>query len=140
MTKPLPVVDAGTRPFWDACAEQRLVVQRCSDCLTWRWPPRGVCANCHSWNTTWEPLAGDGVVESHAVVHRAFDEAFAGDVPYVVALVALAGTDGQASMLTNVVECETADVRIGMPVHVVFDDVADGIALPKFAPVAGSAR
>ena len=37
-------------------------------------------------------------------------------------------------MLTNIVGCAPDDVRIGMPVEVVFDDVTPTVTLPKFKP------
>jgi hypothetical protein len=40
-------------------------------------------------------------------------------------------------LLTNIVGCPADDVRIGMPVEVVFDDVTSDVTLPKFRP-AGS--
>jgi uncharacterized OB-fold protein len=60
--------------------------------------------------------------------------AFQDRVPYVAALVEL---DGGARLPTNLIEVEPdpADVRIGMPVEVVFDDVSADIALAKFRPV-----
>ena len=37
--KPLPVVDAETRPFCDACREGKLKFQRCTNCCHKRFPP-----------------------------------------------------------------------------------------------------
>jgi hypothetical protein len=37
-------------------------------------------------------------------------------------------------MHTNVVECANEDLRIGMPVEVVFEKIDDEITLPKFRP------
>jgi uncharacterized OB-fold protein len=37
-------------------------------------------------------------------------------------------------MLTNVVDCTPEQVKIGMPVEVVFDDVTPQVTLPKFRP------
>ena len=54
-------------------------------------------------------------------------------LPYVYAIVELA--EG-VRMPTNVVGCPPDAVRIGMPVEVVFEDVAPEITLPKFRPVS----
>jgi uncharacterized OB-fold protein len=134
---PLPRVDAGNEPFWRACAEHRLRAQRCRDCRTWRWPPSGVCPNCHSWSVEWEDISGAGTVVSFVVVHRAFGRARIDEVPYVVAHVALAGTDQRVVIVSNVVGCSPAAVHIGMPVRVVFDDVTDEVAVPRFRPDDG---
>jgi hypothetical protein len=38
-------------------------------------------------------------------------------------------------MMSNIVECDNEDLRIDLPVEVVFDDVTPEITLPKFRPV-----
>jgi uncharacterized OB-fold protein len=55
--------------------------------------------------------------------------------PYVVAIVEI---EEQASLrfMTNIVNCEVHDVRIGMPVRVTFEERDDGIFLPLFEPGA----
>ena len=37
-------------------------------------------------------------------------------------------------MNTNLVNVETEDIKVGMRVQVVFDDVTDEFTLPKFEP------
>jgi hypothetical protein len=37
-------------------------------------------------------------------------------------------------MISNLVGVAPHDIRIGMPVRVVFEDVTDEVTLPKFAP------
>jgi uncharacterized OB-fold protein len=37
-------------------------------------------------------------------------------------------------MTSNIVDCPIADVKIGMPVEAVFEDVNDEITLVKFRP------
>jgi len=46
----------------------------------------------------------------------------------------LANLEEGTRMLSNLVDCPTADVVIGMPVEVVFEDVAPDVTLPKFRP------
>jgi len=38
-------------------------------------------------------------------------------------------------MMTNIVDCDPQDVKIGMEVEVVFDDITEDVTLPKFKPV-----
>ena len=35
---------------------------------------------------------------------------------------------------TNVIECLPEDVSIGMPVEIIFQDVEEGVTLPKVRP------
>ena len=79
----------------------------------------------------WETLSGDATVHAFTVVHRAPDPSVA--VPYVVALVELA--EG-ARLMTNLVDVDPADVRVGAAVRVRFRRLADDLALPVFGPVA----
>lgn len=136
--KPLPQSDPDSAPFWDACREHRLVAQCCTQCGTFRWPPRGVCPKCHSWDTEWKVLSGRGVIESYVVVHRSFHRGFDNEIPYVIADIALDGTDEKVVVLFNVVGIDWEKVHVGMPVAVEFDDVTDEITLPKFRPINDS--
>ena len=61
--------------------------------------------------------------------------AFEGDVPYVVAHITLDNTDDQITMISNVIQCPWQEVRIGMPVRLVFEDVTSEVTLPKFRPM-----
>jgi hypothetical protein len=54
-----------------------------------------------------------------------------------VALVELA--EGPR-LLTNIVGVPPEAVTCDMPVKVVFDDVEDGVSVPKFAPLNASAK
>jgi uncharacterized OB-fold protein len=59
--------------------------------------------------------------------------AFDAEIPIILAVINLA--EGP-QMVSSVVNCLTEDVRIEMDVQVVFEEIADQIALPKFEPVA----
>jgi uncharacterized OB-fold protein len=61
--------------------------------------------------------------------------AYQEDVPYVVAHIALDGSDGEITMVSNVIDCPWEQMRVGMSVRVVFDDVTADVTLPKFRPI-----
>jgi uncharacterized OB-fold protein len=128
--KPMPVGDADSQPFWDACREQRLIAQQCDACGRWRWPPRGVCPACASWAFTWRDLPRTGHVESFVVPHRPFSPGFADEVPYVVVHVVMAGTAGRVVLVSNLVGCAWEAVSVGMRVDASFE----GDGLPRFRP------
>lgn len=132
--KPLPVPDMDTQPFWDACKEHELRAQRCSTCGNFRWPPRRLCLDCHSWDSEWVKLGEAGTVYSFVVVHHVTVPSFQPDAPYVVANITIDGTDERVRILSNVVDTPWEQVKIGMPVQVIFDDVTPEITLPKFRP------
>jgi len=133
-TKPLPIADIDSQPFWDRCKVHELSAQRCGDCKNFRWPPQAFCPHCYSWKFDWTQLGETGTVSSFVVVHYVSIPAFQDDVPYVIAHITLDGTDDQITMISNVIQCPWQDVRVGMPVRVVFEDVTPEVTLPKFRP------
>ena len=53
--------------------------------------------------------------------------------PINVAIVALPDADG-VHLASNVVGCEAKDLKVGMKVSVVYEDVTPEVTLPKFKP------
>jgi len=129
--KPVPVPNAESQEYWAGCKRHELLIQRCRACGRFQFYPRAVCAGCLSQELEWAKASGRGTVYSYSVVHRAPTKAFAADAPYTTAIVEL---EEGVRMMTNVVGCPPEEVRIGMPVEVVFEDVSEEIALPKFRP------
>jgi len=129
--KPLPTVSGETRPFWEACRREELLVQRCNECGAYQFYPRGICASCWSSNIAWLKAAGKGRVWTYTVTYQNRTPGFAEDVPYVLALVEL---EEGVKMFTNIIECEPSQVQIGMPVEVTFVRATDQITVPYFKP------
>jgi uncharacterized OB-fold protein len=131
--KPLPRIDAESRGWWEALARHELSVQRCRDCGTVRLPPRAVCPSCLSSSVAWELASGLGTVYSFTVTRQNQAPGFREELPYVLAIVEL---EEGPRIMTNLMECAPDAVRIGMPVEVVFDDVAPEVTLAKFRPTS----
>ena len=131
--RPLPEGDRALAPFFAAAKERRLVVQRCARCGSLRFPPRELCTSCLSTAVEWAEVSGRGEIFSFNVMHQVYHPAFATEVPYAVVVVKLA--EGP-KMTSNMVDCPVGDIRIGMPVEVVFETVSEEITLPKFRRVA----
>ena len=129
--KPLPETTGAMRPFWDAARRHELVIQRCGACGTRRFPARDLCSRCLSRDADWVRVSGRGTVFSWAVMHQVYHPAFASDVPYAVVVIAL---DEGARLVSNLVGCPPHEIRAGMPVTVVFEDVTPEVTLPKFRP------
>ncbi len=129
--KPVPVPTAETKEYWAGCKRHELLIQRCRACGRFQFYPRAICANCLSDDVDWVKSSGNGTVYTYSVVHRAPSKAFAAEAPYTTAIVEL---EEGVRMMTNVVGCPPDAVHIGMPVTVVFDDINEEIALPKFRP------
>jgi uncharacterized OB-fold protein len=132
--KPLPAPDPDSQPFWEGCRAHRLLLQRCTACGRCRFPAAPFCPDCQSRESEWVAASGRGTVFSWIVVrHPVPKDVYAGDVPYVVALVELA--EG-VRMATNIVGCAPEAVVAGLPVEVTFEDVTAEITLPRFRPAA----
>lgn len=127
--KPLPDTTDGSQPFWDACRRHELVMQECAACGHRRWPIGPACTQCLSPNFTWVKVKGTGEVWSWIVYHQAFNQAFADDVPYNVALIRM---DEGHTMISNIVGRDSSDIRIGQRVEVIFDDIDDNVSIPRF--------
>jgi uncharacterized OB-fold protein len=81
----------------------------------------------------WREASGRGTVESYTIVTRAVSDAYAADVPYVIALITLA--EGPR-MMSNVIGCDVESVKCGLAVEVVFERWSAEITMPKFRPFA----
>jgi uncharacterized OB-fold protein len=129
--------DSWTEPFWQAAAEHRLTIPRCRDCGTYRMPPSPFCWKCQSSAMEWVEHSGEGAVYSFTVVRHPVIPQVADAVPYVVAVVALADA-GDVRLISNIVDVDPNAVTIGMPVMLVWDDVADDVAVPRFRAKDGA--
>jgi uncharacterized OB-fold protein len=123
--------DAWTRPFWDACAQHRLTVQRCSECGRMRMPPTPFCPGCRAQGCDWPQLSGRGTIYSFTVVASAVTARHAEHVPYVPALIEFDDAPG-VRLVSNVVDAPLADIRIGGEVEVVWQDREDRLSVPRF--------
>jgi uncharacterized OB-fold protein len=128
-TPTLPAISTLTRPFWDAAAQGRLMLPRCNACGRHFFRPEVACTHCFATDWQWVPASGRGSLYSYSIVHKAPAPGFV--VPLVLAVVEL---EEGPFMFSNVVDCAHAEVRIGMPLQVQFDEVAPGIHLPRFHP------
>lgn len=133
MPRPEPNMDdAG---FWQGCADRSLVFQACGQCGTLRHPPVPMCPTCHSTSVKWIKAPQHGEIFTFTVVSHASHEAVTPQLPYVVAVVQFPALPG-VRLVTNITDIASGDVRIGMPVQLWWDDIGDGMHLPRFKPVA----
>ncbi len=136
IVRPIPEITPELRPFFEASKNGQLVVQKCNGCGALRFPPRRLCANCLSRESSWTPVSGEGEVYSFIIMHRVYHPAFATQVPYAVATIKL--KEG-VRMLSNVIGIDPHAIRCGMPVRVCFEKLNDEVNLPMFRPAADAA-
>lgn len=129
--KPVPTITPELAPFFSGARRGELMLQCCDGCGLHRFPPRALCSHCLSRESRWVPVSGRGEVFSFNVMHQVYHPGFAAEVPYAVVLVKL---EEGPKITTNLVGLAPAEIRIGMPVRVVFEQISDEVTLPKFVP------
>lgn len=136
---PLPELDEDSAPFWAAGVRGDLAIQACGSCGRLRFPPRPMCPHCRSLAGTWRVLSGRGRIWSWVLAHPPLLPAFAVFAPYNVVTVELEEDPGIRIVGNLVAEpgaridsVDPAGIRIGAPVQVAFERVADDVALPRW--------
>jgi uncharacterized protein len=129
--RPRPVLEGTTAEYYAHCANGELRFQRCGTCGAWRHPPRVLCAVCGSPRWSWEPSTGRGQVFSWTVVHQPMHPAFAAEVPYAVVVVE---TEEGVRVAANLRGAAAGELRLGLPVEVLFEPVDETLTLPMFRP------
>jgi uncharacterized protein len=127
--KPLPRVDEENRWFFEACGRHELVLQRCRACATLRFYPRALCPECLSPEVEYVRASGRGCIHTFTVTWQNQAPGFREELPYVMAYVEL---EEGPRILTNLVGSPHEEVRIGMPVVIDFEDVEEGLSIPRF--------
>ncbi len=131
--RPLPRSEGLCAEFYAHCARQELCFQRCDDCGRWRHLPRHMCEGCGSPRSSWTASSGRGHIHSWTVTHEALHPAFAGELPYVVAVIEL---EEGVRMVAGVRGIAAEELALELPVEVGFERVSDEVVLPYFHPAA----
>jgi uncharacterized protein len=130
-SKPIPIADHITRPFWDAASERRLVVQRCTSCGYFNHPPRNVCDACLSQELHFEPVSGRGRIHTFTVMHQRDVPGFEDEAPFINIVVEL-DEQPMLLMVSNLPNSQRERLSIGMPVIVEFEERGNGVIVPQF--------
>ena len=127
--KPLPVITEENRPFWEGCKRGVLLLQYCEACGRYQFYPRLYCMQCGASTLHWEQASGRGVIYSYTIISQDKSPEFGYDTPYNVAIIEL---EEGPRLMSNIVDATPADLRVELPVTVVFDAISDTISLPRF--------
>jgi uncharacterized protein len=126
---PSPQVNVETQRFWDATAQGKLLLPRCKACGLVIWYPREFCPECNSFDVDWFEASGRGTIYSYTVNRRGQGDYR--DLSYVLAYVEL---EEGPRVLTNIVDCDHDQIKVGQSVEVVFHATQGGPSLPRFRP------
>lgn len=129
-TKPIdPIPTAEDHWYWEGADRGQFLGERCTDCQSFRYPPRPMCPHCNSVGREHIALSGRGKVDSWVVPTH--PPPFGFDTPPIVALVAL---DEGFRVVANLIDVDLEQVSMGMPVTVAFQPTTGGHQLPVFRP------
>ena len=125
-----PALDDSNRFFWSSGEDGRLRFLRCQACGYYLHPPLPRCPQCGSREVAPEAVSGRGELYSYTVNHQSWDGSAE---PYAIILVTFPEQEG-LRLTSNLVGCDPDDIKIGMPLQVVFEQ--HGIVwFPLFEPV-----
>ncbi len=110
------------------------MLQHCTACDGWSFPVRERCPHCFANKLEWKQASGRGTLYTFAIMHQVMNPGFATSVPYNVSQIDL---EEGVRMISNVVGVANDALKIGMKLEAVFEDVGNGVSVPKFRPVAG---
>jgi uncharacterized OB-fold protein len=125
-----PALDDTNRFFWTSGEDGRLRFLRCQACGYYLHPPIPRCPQCGSRELAPEAVSGRGEVFSYTINHQSWDGS---TEPWAIVLVTFPEQEG-LRLTSNLVGVDLDDVRIGMPVQVVFQQY-DQVWFPVFEPV-----
>ncbi|MEE8443127.1 MAG: OB-fold domain-containing protein [Dehalococcoidia bacterium] len=90
MPKMSPGPDEVSKPFWDACNKERLVVQNCTACTRLQHPPQEECYQCGSKdNLEWREMNGRGKIHGYCIMSDSRIKLLQADQPFIIAVIEL---------------------------------------------------
>ena len=136
MPRPIPVPDAVSKPFWDACNERRLIVQYCSMCDRKQFPPEAACREC-GWyfHLGWVETSGRGSIVGYSVTYDSRIMAWQEEQPFNNAVVALE-EDPVINFHSNLPGVPVDEVPVGATVEVDFIEVSSDQLIPEWKIVS----
>ena len=138
MPRPIPIPDAISKPFWDACNEERLIVQVCKMCDRKQFPPEADCNEC-GWHLhlDWMETSGRGVINGYSVTYDSRIMAWHEEQPFNNAVISLE-EDPKINFFSNLPGVPVNEVPVGAKVEVYFIAVSDDQMIPEWRVVEES--
>ena len=132
-SRPAPVPDEASQPFFDAAAKGVLLIKHCPGCSRYLAPAAEVCDACHSTGLEWREASGRGTLYSFVINHQVLHPGFAGEVPYNVCVIELE----EGPRVTGNYLGDNKELRVDMALQVTFVRVGD-VSVPQWV-TAGDA-
>ena len=142
MPKQSPVPDDFSKPFWDACNEDRLILQNCTACDSRRglnalqYPPQPECVRCGASDTLeWLQMSGRGNVREYCVMYDCRTRSLQADQPFNIVCIELE-EDRSVLMYSHLPGTPVDQVPVGAKVELIFEVTpATGQKVPEWRVV-----
>ena len=126
-SRPVPVPDEATQPFFDAAAQGKLLIKYCAACNRHLAPQSDYCDRCLTNEIAWKEASGRGTLYSFIIDHQAGHPGSAALSPYNVIIVELE----EGPRLTSNYLGPNEDLEVGMALQVAFE-AAGEVVVPKW--------
>ena len=128
----LPQIDDLNREWF---TRGRICIQSCNACNAVQHPPEIVCHACGGCEFGWRESAGQGRLESFAVVHHPVHPRLAQQCPYTLVVVSLDDVPG-VNVVGNLSGAGEDSLEIGQALRATFEQVQDpeqgALAIPQW--------
>jgi uncharacterized OB-fold protein len=132
MDRPVPEPTPVSAPFWAALREHRLSLQYSPSADRYVYYPRILAPGTLADDLEWRDVSGRGVVYTFTVATRPTAPMWADAVPQLLAVVEL---EEGPRVPTELVGVAPEDIRVGLPVRAVFEDVpGEAVTMLRFTP------
>jgi uncharacterized OB-fold protein len=129
---PLPEPTPVSAPFWQSLTEHRIVIQFSPSLDRYVFYPRTLAPGTLADDLQWREIDGAGVLYTFTVADRPTGPPWAEQLPQLLAVVEW---DVGPRVSTELVDVESAQIRIGMRVRPVFHDVpGTSVTLLRYRP------
>jgi hypothetical protein len=131
-SRPVPEPTPVSRPFWEGLAQHRIVVQYSPSLRRYVFYPRTFAPGSLADDLEWREIDGAGTLYTFTIARRPTGPPWVDAVPQLLAVVQW---DAGPRISTELVEVDPSDIRIGMRVRPVFDDLPEtGVTLLRYRP------
>lgn len=118
-------------PFWEATKDKKLLIQWCTATDKGIHYPRQLSPYTLEDTLEWREASGKAEVYAVTVVHKPSMPPMMAKVPYAVALVDL---EEGVRMMTEIVNCNPEEIKVGDKVQVTWEELPGGRHMPVFEP------
>lgn len=130
--RPVPEPTPVSRPFWEALAQHRILIQYSPSLQRYVFYPRTLAPGTLADDLEWREIDGRGMLYTYTVTERPTGPPWADALPQILAVVEW---DEGPRVSTELIDVEPADIRIGMRVAPVFcADPDSGVTMLRYRP------